>query len=89
MGLRLVAAERRRGLLPALTTARARLARLRADTTRNDLQGDFEEPWRGRLEGRPGTEVRFLDHAGILVMEDPRATVDRAVAAFVKRSGGE
>ncbi len=57
---------------------------VRRDTTRSYLQGYFEEPWRGRLEGRPRTETLF---PGIMVMEDQPATVDRKVADFLKRSG--
>jgi len=58
---------------------------VRADTTRDYLQGYFEEPWRGRLEGRPRTETLFLDNAGILVMEDQGPIVDRTIAEFLKR----
>jgi pimeloyl-ACP methyl ester carboxylesterase len=60
---------------------------VRVDTTRNYLQSFFEEPWRGRLEGRPRTETLFLEHAGILVMEDQAAIVDREIADFLKRFG--
>jgi len=60
-------------------------ATLRADTTRNYLQGYFEEPWRGRLD-RPRMETLAVDNAGILVMEDQPAIVDRKVAEFVKKS---
>jgi pimeloyl-ACP methyl ester carboxylesterase len=62
-------------------------AALRADSTRNYLQGYFQEPWQGRLEKRPRTEVDYVEHAGILVMEDQGAIVDRKLAAFVKRYG--
>ena len=60
---------------------------VRADTTRNYLQGYFEEPWRGRLEARSRTETTFLQNAGILVMEDQPVKVDRAIADFLKRLG--
>lgn len=60
---------------------------MRADTTRSYLQGYFEEPWRGRLEDRPRTESSFLENAGILVMEDQAAIVDRKIADFLKRLG--
>jgi pimeloyl-ACP methyl ester carboxylesterase len=59
-------------------------ASVRADTTRNYLQGYFEEPWRGRIEGRPRTESSFVENAGILVMEDQAALVDRKIADFLK-----
>ena len=62
-------------------------ASLRADTTRKYLAGYLEEPWRGRLEGRPHTESAVVDSSGILVMEDQPAIVDRRVAEFVKRAG--
>jgi pimeloyl-ACP methyl ester carboxylesterase len=60
---------------------------VRADTTRSYLQGYFEEPWRGRLEGRSRTETLFLENAGILVMEDQATIVDRKVAEFLGRFG--
>src|SRR5215831_3518069 len=60
-------------------------ANLRADTTRSYLSGYFEEPWRGRLEGRPQTETVVVDSAAVLVMEDQPAIVDHRVAEFVKR----
>ena len=60
---------------------------VRADTTRNYLQGYFDEPWRGRLEGRPRTQTLFLENAGILVMEDQARIVDRKIADFLKRFG--
>lgn len=62
-------------------------ASVRADSTRNYLRSYFEEPWRGRLDDRPRTETLFLQDAGILVMEDQAAEVDRRVAAFLKRRG--
>jgi len=60
---------------------------VRADTTRSYLAGYFEEPWRDRLEDRPRTETMFLEGAGILVMEDQAAIVDRKIADFLKRYG--
>ncbi len=60
---------------------------VRGDSTRNYLQGYFEEPWRGKLEGRPRTETVFLENAGILVTEDQVAIVDRRIADFLKRLG--
>jgi pimeloyl-ACP methyl ester carboxylesterase len=60
---------------------------LRADTTRSYLRGYFDEPWRGRLEGRPRTATLAVDRAGILVMEDQAALVDRRIAEFVDRLG--
>lgn len=62
-------------------------ASIRADTTRSYLAGYLEEPWKGRLEGRPHTEVVVVDSAGILVMEDQPTIVDRRVAEFVKGTG--
>jgi pimeloyl-ACP methyl ester carboxylesterase len=61
-------------------------ASLRADSTRAYLASYLEEPWRGRLEGRPRTESVVIDSAGILVMEDQPVIVDRRVAEFVKRT---
>jgi len=61
-------------------------AALRADTTRSYLAGYLEEPWRGRLENRPHTATAVVDDAGIMVMDDQPAIVDRRVAEFVKRS---
>ena len=58
---------------------------VRADTTRSYLSGYFEEPWRGRLEGRASTESSFLDDAGIMVMVDQAKAVDRKIADFLKR----
>jgi pimeloyl-ACP methyl ester carboxylesterase len=60
---------------------------VRTDSTRNYLQGYFEEPWRDRLKDRPLTEVMFLENAGILVMEDQPAIVDRKIADFLKSHG--
>jgi pimeloyl-ACP methyl ester carboxylesterase len=60
---------------------------VRADTTRNYLQGYFEEPWRDRLTDRPRTELFFLKDAGILIMEDQPEIVDREIADFLKRNG--
>src|SRR5262249_35023043 len=57
---------------------------VRADTTRAYLKGYLEEPWRGRLEGRPRTEVLTVPNAAILVMEDQPSIVDRKVANFLK-----
>jgi pimeloyl-ACP methyl ester carboxylesterase len=62
-------------------------AALRADTTRSYLNGYFEEPWQGRLEGRPHTETLWVENAGILVMDDQPAMVDAKVADFLKRTG--
>jgi pimeloyl-ACP methyl ester carboxylesterase len=61
-------------------------ATIRADTTRRYLPSYFEEPWAGKFDGRPQTEKIFLDNAGILVMDDQAATVDKAIAAFLKRN---
>ena len=62
-------------------------ATLRADTTRRYLASYFDEPWRGRIDHRKRTESAFLDNAGILVMEDQAAVVDRRVASFMKGAG--
>ena len=37
-------------------------------------------------EIRPGTEMISLENAGILLMDDKPAEVDRAIDAFVKRA---
>ena len=60
---------------------------VRADTTRNYLQSYFEEPLRGRLDARPRTETLRIENAGILVMDDQAAIVDRKMADFLKRFG--
>jgi len=62
-------------------------ASVRADTTRNYLQGYFAEPWRGRLEDESRAETLFIENAGILVMEDQASAVDANVADFLKRHG--
>jgi pimeloyl-ACP methyl ester carboxylesterase len=72
---------------PLLVIEPSFTAKQRADTTRSYLQSYFEEPWRGRLEGRPRTETLLLDNAAILAMDDQAAAVDRKVAGFVKRLG--
>jgi pimeloyl-ACP methyl ester carboxylesterase len=72
---------------PLLAIQPSFTASVRSDTTRSYLQGYFEEPWEGRLEARPRTEAMFLENAGILVMEDQPARVDRAIAEFLKRLG--
>jgi pimeloyl-ACP methyl ester carboxylesterase len=75
-------------LAPPLLVIQPRFtASQRADSTRSYLSGYFEEPWRGRLEGRPRTESSFVENAGILVMEDQATIVDRKVADFLKRFG--
>ncbi len=66
-------------LQPAFTEA------LRADATRTYLAGYLKEPWGDAFEGRPHTEVKFLEGAGILVMDDAAEEVDRAIEAFLKR----
>jgi len=70
---------------PLLVIQPSFTASVRADTTRNYLQGYFEEPWKGRLAGRPRTESLFVADAGILVMEDQAAIVDRKIADFLKQ----
>jgi pimeloyl-ACP methyl ester carboxylesterase len=62
-------------------------AAVRADTTRQYLDSYLEEPWRGRLDGRPHTESVVVDSAGIMVMDDQPALVDRQIAEFVEREG--
>ena len=59
---------------------------LRADAKRSYLSSFFKEPWQGTLEERPHTETRSLEGAGILVMDDKPAEVDRAIAKFLKRN---
>ena len=70
---------------PLLVIQPSFTASVRADTTRNYLQSYFEEPWKGRLAGRARTESLFVADAGILVMEDQAAIVDRKIADFLKR----
>jgi pimeloyl-ACP methyl ester carboxylesterase len=57
--------------------------KLRADSTKTYLDSYFEYSWRGKLDGRPKTESLLVDDAGILVMDDQPAIVDRKVAAFL------
>jgi pimeloyl-ACP methyl ester carboxylesterase len=66
-------------LQPAFTEA------LRADPKRTYLAGYFKEPWGDAFPGRPHTEVKFLEGAGILVMDDAAEAVDRAIAAFLEK----
>ncbi len=64
---------------PAFTEA------VRADATRSYLASFFEEPWHGLLEGRAHTEIRSVENASILVMDDQSAEVDLALAGFLER----
>jgi hypothetical protein len=57
----------------------------RSDKARSYLAGYFEEPWHGLLEGRAHTETESFEDAGILVMDDKAAEVDRAIAGFLER----
>jgi hypothetical protein len=66
-------------LQPAFTEA------LRADKMRNYLAGYLKEPWGDGFPGRPHTEVKYLEGAGILVMDDAAEEVDRAMEAFLKK----
>src|SRR5262249_20624795 len=66
-------------LQPAFTEA------LRADGKRKYLAGYFKEPWGDAFPGRPHTEVKFLEGAGILVMDDAAEEVDRTIAAFLEK----
>ena len=45
------------------------------------------EEWRGVLSGRPRTETLSVDDAGIMVMDDQAALVDRKFAEFIKGVG--
>src|SRR5262245_57670126 len=65
---------------PAFTEA------LRADPKRVYLPSYFREPWQGMFEGRPRTETKFVENAGILLMDDEPAEVDQAVAGFLERN---
>lgn len=58
---------------------------LRADAKRRYLASFFEEPWRGAFEDRPQTQPLFLEDAGILLMDDKPAEVDRAIATFLNQ----
>ncbi len=60
-------------------------ANLRADSTRSYLQGFFVEPWRGHVDVGGRAEGLEVENAGILVMEDQPAFVDRRIAEFIKR----
>lgn len=64
---------------PAFTEA------LRADPKRTYLAGYLKEPWGDAFPGRPHTEVKFLEEAGLLVMDDAAEEVDRLIAAFLER----
>lgn len=64
---------------PAFPTA------VRTDATRSYRASFFEEPWHGLLEGRAHTEIRPVEDAGILVMDDQSAEVDLALAGFLER----
>jgi hypothetical protein len=66
-------------LQPAFTEA------LRADIKRKYLAGYFKEPWGDAFPGRPHTEVKILEGAGILVMDDAAEEVDRTIATFLQR----
>jgi pimeloyl-ACP methyl ester carboxylesterase len=70
---------------PLLVIQPAFTESVRRDTTRSYLQSFFTEPWRGRLDGRPRTEHAAIEGAGILVMEDQPAIVDRRIAEFIAR----
>jgi pimeloyl-ACP methyl ester carboxylesterase len=78
-------AELPRLTLPLLVVEPTFTATLRADPARSYLQAFFVEPWRGVLSGRPRTETISVDDAGIMVMDDQAALVDRQFAKFVKR----
>lgn len=56
---------------------------VRADPKRSYLQAFFTEPWLGQLEGRAHTRFLELEGAGILLMDDRPAEVDRASAEFL------
>jgi pimeloyl-ACP methyl ester carboxylesterase len=58
---------------------------LRADPKRSYLAGYFTEGWRGVIDNRPRTTVTPVDGAGILVMDDKPAVVDRGIAEFLKK----
>lgn len=60
-------------------------ASLRADTTRSYLQGFFVEPWKGFADAGGKAEGLEVENAGILVMEDQPAFVDRRIEDFLKR----
>jgi len=59
---------------------------VRGDPKRSYLSSFFNEPWRGAFHDRPQTTMSFLDDAGILVMDDKPADVDRMIAAFLRRT---
>jgi len=59
---------------------------LRADAKRSYLLDYFDRPWEHVLDKRAKTTVTYLDDAGILVMDDKPAEVDRMIAGFLKKS---
>lgn len=73
--------------VPLLVVQPAFTPALRADSTRSYLGSYFEEPWKGRLPAGGRAERVPVEGAGILVMDDQPAIVDRAVIGFVTRLG--
>lgn len=69
---------------PLLLIQPAFTAEIRADEKRAYLPAFFDEPWKGVLDGRPHTRRLDLEGAGILLMDDEPAEVDRAIAEFVE-----
>ena len=59
---------------------------LRSDTKRSYLASDFKQPWQGVFDKRARSSVSYLDGAGILVMDDKPAEVDRLISEFLKKS---
>jgi pimeloyl-ACP methyl ester carboxylesterase len=73
--------------LPLLVVEPTFTAALRADPKHSYLQAFFVEPWRGVLTRRRNTETLSVDDAGIMVMDDQAALVDRKFVTFVKGAG--
>jgi pimeloyl-ACP methyl ester carboxylesterase len=57
----------------------------RADSTLTYLPGFFIEPWKGFVDAGGQAEGLEVEKAGIMVMEDQPAFVDRKIAEFLKR----
>ena len=59
---------------------------LRADPKKSYLESFFGLPWKGALAPGATRSIVTVDDAGIMVMDDKPAEVDKAVAEFVKKA---
>ncbi len=75
-----------RSTLPMLMIQPRFTAAVRSDAKRTYVVGYFKQPWEGVFDHRAKTTVSFLDDAGILVLDDKPAEVDRLIATFLKKS---